>query len=99
MPAPPVGVYVTEQLALFAVGLPRVQVVLVKDPVPLELSVTVPDGADGAPELVSVTVAVHVLPWFKATGFGEQLTTVEVVRKATTMVPVPVLVACTAEPL
>jgi hypothetical protein len=65
------------------VGEPRAQVVLVNVPVPSELKLTMPEGADFEPPSVSVTVAVQELVAFKATEAGEQLTLVDVVRLVT----------------
>jgi hypothetical protein len=55
-----------------------VQVALLKVPVPLLEKVTVPVGVIFVPEFVSLTVAVQVVALFSESGFGEQVTTVEV---------------------
>ena len=69
----------------------KVQVVNV--PVtPVSLRATVPVGVRNVPAAVSVTVTLHVEPWFMTTGVV-QLTVVDVVRGLTTMLVVPLLVA------
>lgn len=66
----------------------RVQVVELNVPEPLGdcVKVTVPVGVTAVPELVSVTVAVHVVAWLTATVAGEQDTLVVVVRRVTVKV-------------
>jgi hypothetical protein len=87
-----VGVYVTEQLWLLPDGLARVQVVLLKVPLPLEEKVTVPDGGNAVPPAwVSVTVAVQVVDCATTTEAGTQLTVVEVDRVVTDKANVPEL--------
>jgi hypothetical protein len=74
-------------------GLPRVQLVLLKVPPPggtlLLLQLTVPVGAVADPGVLSVTVAVQVVGLPTGTVSGEQLTTVLVGcwRAVTTKVP------------
>src|SRR5437773_166178 len=50
LPAPAVGVYVTPQLAEFVVGVPRVQLMLLKLPAlplgPLRVKLTVPERSE-----------------------------------------------------
>ena len=70
------------QLLLLAVGDPRVQVVLMKVPVPDVEKVTVPLGTDWVPEAVSVTMAVQVVACPAITEAGLQLTVVLVLRVA-----------------
>jgi len=65
------GVMLTEQLALVAVGVARVQG-------PPGVSVTVPVGAVAPVVDVSVTVAVHEVAWLITTEFGVQTTVVVV---------------------
>jgi hypothetical protein len=66
---------------------------VVNDPVtPVSLRVTVPVGVMKAPVETSVTVTVHVEPWFTTTGVV-QVTVVVVVRGLTTMLVVPLLAA------
>ncbi len=78
LPAP--GVYIDEQVAVPA--LPeRLQVV--KDPDLLLDMLTVPVGVIGVPELVSVTMTLHVVPVPASSVVGEQLTEVVVVRPVT----------------
>src|SRR2546428_10824912 len=99
VPVPPDGVYVTEQLAELPVPL-RVQLAGVKVPLPpLLVKETVPVGVIGVPVSVSVTVAVHVVGWPKATVDGLQLTLVAVFRfgGASTTV-LPPLPECAASP-
>jgi len=84
------AVKVDEQVA-DAVVPAKVQVVNV--PVtPVSLRATVPVGVRNVPAAVSVTVTLHVEPWFMTTGVV-QLTVVDVVRGLTTMLVVPLLVA------
>ena len=83
--------YVTEQLAELAVGLPSVHGEPVKVPVPLLANETVPVGALVVPPEVSVTVAVHVVDCATTTVEGEQLTPVVVVRRVTVSEAVPEL--------
>jgi hypothetical protein len=92
----PVGVYVREQLLVNVPALPSetsVQLAAgLKPPEPVEPNVTDPAGSDcDAPALsVSVTVAVHVVPWATTTDPGLQLTAVDVVR-LTVVYPVSVV--------
>ena len=74
-------------------GLPE------KPPVPFELKLAVPAGADCEPRSVSVTFTVQVDPWFSATVGGAQpVTLVEVERVVTVNEKLPVLVSCVADP-
>lgn len=57
--------------------------------VPVAPNVTVPVGVLVVPAAVSVTVAVQVVAWLRATGDGVQLMAVDVVRRLTVMVVVP----------
>jgi len=64
---------------------------VVNEPVtPVSLRVTVPVGVRNVPAEVSVTVTLHVEPWFTTTGVV-QLTAVVVARLLTTMLAVPLL--------
>src|SRR3989449_6631 len=64
---------------------------VVNDPVtPVSVSETVPVGVVAPVAEVSVTVTVHVEPWFATTGVV-QLTVVVVARGLTTMLVVPLL--------
>ena len=83
----------TEQLAEFAVGVPRVHGDPVNVPVPLLVNATVPVGALVVPPEVSVTVAVQVVGALTTTEDGEQLTPVEVERVVTVSANVPELAA------
>ena len=90
------GVYETEQEALDP--LPdSVQLVGLKVPLPLLVKETVPVGVVGV-AVVSVTVAVQVVGCPTATAVGVQLTPVEVDRKITATVVVPLEPACTPSP-
>jgi hypothetical protein len=93
-----VGVYVTctEQAALEPLPV-RVQVVLLKVPAKLLVQVTVPVGVFFAPELVSVTVAVHVTFVLMVSVVAEQVTVVELARW-TDRLSVPLLVAWVLSP-
>jgi hypothetical protein len=75
-----------------------VQLAALKPPVPLEPKLTVPLGADFVPESVSVTVAVQLVLWLKATEAGVQLTLVCVERLVTTRLKKPELVSWVVEP-
>jgi len=68
-----VGVYVTEHVPELSV-----QVALLKVPVPSLENVTVLVGVIFVPEFVSLTVAVQVVALLSESGFGEQVTSVEV---------------------
>jgi len=57
--------------------------------VPVAPNVTVPVGVLVVPAAVSVTVAVQVVAWLRATVDGVQLMAVDVVRRLTVMVVVP----------
>ena len=82
------GVNVEVQVAE-AVVPAKVQVV--KDPVtPVWLRATVPVGVIAVPGEVSVTVTLHVEPWFATTGVVHD-TVVVVVLGLTTMLVVPLL--------
>jgi hypothetical protein len=74
-----------------------------KLPGSLELKLTVPVGVPGVPASVSVTVAVHVEACPTSTLLGEQLTLVDVERRATTVKnvkPMPTMLpSCFASPL
>ena len=91
----------TLQLAEFVVGVPRMQLMLLKLPAlplgPLRVKLTVPEGADGLPLSISVTVAVQFVGAFSGRVVGEQETEVEVDRFVTVNVfPVAsALSACT----
>lgn len=78
---------------------PRLQLGLLKVPVPLEPKVTVPVGTLIVPGLVSVTVAVQVVGLFTGTLGGTQSTLVMVARLVTLTVVVPLLLACVVSPL
>src|SRR5690242_16478443 len=98
VPAPPVGVYVTEQLEVLALAGASVQVPLpLKLPLaPPLLKLAVPCGDDFVPESVSVTVAVQVVDPLIGLVPGEQPdTTVEVDRLCTVSV-LPVVSALSA---
>jgi hypothetical protein len=86
------GVNVTEQLPLV-----RTQFVAGLNAPPVELNDTVPVGVLVVPGEVSVTVAVHVEPWFTATG-DPQESAVFVVRRFTVIDVVPPLVAWVMSP-
>jgi hypothetical protein len=90
--AVPVGLYVTEQVAVAPVPL-SVQGDPVNVPVPLLANDTVPVGVTAVPGELSVTVAVHVTVPPMLIEDGEQVTLVMVVRDVTVMDAVPVLVA------
>ncbi len=69
----------------------KLQVVKVPPVIPVSDSATVPVGVRNVPAVeVSVTVTVHVDPWFATTGVV-QLTLMDVVRGLTTMLAVPLL--------
>ena len=77
----------------------NVQELLLKlPPETLAVHVTVPDGADADPELVSVTVTVNVIwvPWSTDAELGD--TTVLVMRLFTVRVDVPELPVCVVSP-
>jgi len=70
----------------------------VKDPVtPVSLRATVPDGAIMVPGELSVTVTLHVEPWFATTG-ELHVTTVIVSLGFSTMLVVPWLPPCVVSP-
>lgn len=73
----------------------------VNDPVtPVCERLTVPDGVTKVPDAVSVTVTVHIDPWFTTTGV-EQLAIVEVDRRGTGVIEiseVPLLIEWEASP-
>jgi hypothetical protein len=77
----PLGVNVTEHVAELPVPL-NVQLGELRVPAALVVKLTVPVGVVGVVN-VSVTVAVHVEPWFTTTGL-EQVTLVVVVSGALT---------------
>jgi Na+/H+ antiporter NhaA len=58
----------------------------VKVPVELVVKLTEPVGVMTAPEEVSTTVAVQLVPWFRTTDAGVHATLVEVVRGPTVTV-------------
>jgi hypothetical protein len=98
VPAPPVGVYVTEQLEVDAVigaseQLPALKVPL-EGPLP---NVAVPCGADLVGESVSVTVAVQVVELSIGLLIGVHEVEVDVVRSVTVNAdpPASALSACT----
>ena len=97
----PVGVNVTEQLAVTRLQL--VAGVKVPVAVPDELNLTVPVGVLAVPDAVSVTVAVQVEPLFVSTDEGAQPNVVEVERPVTVSVndwlPLLVLKLCFESPL
>ena len=68
----------------------------VKVPVAFEVNEMVPLGVIAVPGEVSVTVAVHELACATLTEIGEHVTAVVVTRGLTTMLAVPLLVACVA---
>lgn len=76
----------------------RVQVVLLKLPLPLEPKVTVPEGVLMVPTSRSLTVAVQLVGASTGTLGGVQLTLVEVARLVTPTVVVPLLVRCLPSP-
>src|SRR5919201_1701658 len=83
VPAPAVGVYVTEQVELVVPG-DSVHGLPLTVPVPEEAKATVPDGADFVPDdSVSDTVAVQVVEAANGSELGAQLTLVEVCRFVT----------------
>jgi len=89
-----VGVMLTEQLALFAVGVPNVHV-------PLGVKLTVPDGAVAPVVVESVTVAVQDVAWSIAVVVRVQDTVVVVGCAAgceMLTVALPVLVAWVVSP-
>jgi hypothetical protein len=59
---------------------------------------TLPVGVDGVPALVSVTVAVHVVPTAMSTEEGTQEIAVVVVPVLTDSVTEPLLTACAPSP-
>jgi len=70
----------------------------VKEPEPLLVKLTVPDGVLTVPGEESVAVAVHVADWPILTGFGLQLMLVPVTRLlAVTALP-PTLGPCVESP-
>ncbi len=72
----------------------------VKVPDALLPKLTDPEGGVGVPaSTVSVTVAVQEVPRLTTTGFGKQLTLVEVGRRLTITVSVPELPEWTVSPL
>ncbi len=75
----------------------RVQVTVLKVPVPLLLKVIVPVGVIVVPDEVSETVAVQVDGAFTASG-ETQLIVIEVVRLATERAKPPELVAWSESP-
>jgi len=87
-----VGVNVTEQLPLVKLHL----VAGLKVP-PVELNDTAPAGVLTVPGDVSVTVAVHVEPWFTATG-DEQERAVLVALRLTVIDVAPLPVAWVVSP-
>jgi len=66
--------------------------------VPVAPKVTVPVGVLVVPAAESVTVAVQVVAWLRATVDGVQLIAVPVVRRFTVTVAVPKLVPWPASP-
>ena len=84
-----------EQLEVVLFTLARVHVAPENDPdaVPVLVNDTVPPGADGVPEAVSLTKAVHVVAWLTTIAEGEQVTVVEVdlVAPTVTVLLVPEL--------
>jgi hypothetical protein len=91
---------VTEQLELLAVAALRLQLAALKLPeeAGLALKLALPLGELCSPASVSVTVAVQVEPWLRATEPGLQETLVEVVRLLTVRSKVPKLVWWVALP-
>ncbi len=81
---PAVWVYVTEQVAVAVEPLNEQLAAGLKLLVPTLLEkLTVPVGVMNVPPEVSVTVAVHVVPWLIATVEGEQETEKVTVRCVT----------------
>jgi len=71
----------------------RVQAAELKDPAgPVSVNLTPPVGVTGVPGEVSDTVAVHDEDWFTITGL-EQITVVEVARRFTVMLAVPLVLS------
>jgi hypothetical protein len=101
VPAPAVGVYVTEQLEVEAVSGASEQLPALNAPeeAPL-LKLAVPCGDDFVPESMSVTVAVQVVEVLIGVVAGAHEVDVDVVRNVTvTTNPVAsVLSACTESP-
>ncbi|MBI4213707.1 MAG: hypothetical protein HY534_05290 [Chloroflexi bacterium] len=92
------GVKVTEHAWLFAVGLPSVHEPPPKLPDPEATeNATVPTGADCVPLSPSVTVAVHVEPWFTSTGVEQEIVVVVVRSVAVMELEIPELAAWTPE--
>jgi hypothetical protein len=91
---PAFGVYVTEQLPEEIVQV----MAGVNAPDPLEANVIVPVGVASGTELVSVTVAVQVVPTWTASGLGVQTTAVEVERLLTVSEVAPELTEWSASP-
>ena len=81
-------------LAAVNVPLPALKL-----PVPLVVKLTEPVGVLGAPELVSVTVAVQVVPRLTWSGLGLQLTLVLLERCWTVRLAVPELALWSVSPL
>src|SRR5438132_11184257 len=94
-----VGAIDAEQLDVVLLTLARVHGVPVNDPaeVPVLVKATVPPGAEGVPEAVSLTKAVQLTDWATTTVVGEQVTVVEVdlVPPTGTVLLVRVLPECT----
>ena len=82
-----VGVYVTEQLP----EGPRLQMEVLKEPAPVLVKLTVPDGVIRVPTAVSVTTALHAVGVFTTSLLGLQLTEVEVTRKMAIRLKLPPL--------
>ena len=77
----------------------RLQLVVLKVPVPLLPNKTVPVGVVGEVGETSFTVTVQLVAWFNGTVVGVHVSTVCVAWSALTgKLNVPKLVACTASP-
>jgi hypothetical protein len=87
------GVKVTEQVPAV-----RLQLGALKAPLAVVVNLTVPLGVLEVPVAVSVTVAVHVEAWFAKTGVVQDIV-VDVVRRLTGALAVPVLVMWDESPL
>ena len=78
----------------------KVQLAALKVPAdPVDVNATVPVGVLVVPAAVSVTVVVQVVATLIATVAGMHETAVEVVRRLTTTLAVPLLPPCVESPL
>jgi len=92
---------VTEQLEVVVVPIwlsEQVVPGMLNAPVPLEVKLTVPAGADFVPAAVSETIAVQMVDWLTKTDAGKQVTVVLVPRFVTVMSKKPLLGVWVAEP-